>query len=208
MSNNSVLYSLNGRSFSNYEVYVSRSTNLVGILEPKSAITYDWPEFDGLHVDTEAKQRFKPRYITLECFIRGENWQEMIDDFNDLFSEFDKSGTQRLVVDPMGYRTLVYDVLLNGQAELVKQFNKGVMFGTFTLNLLEPQPIKTVIEYTGISFTIKYNSDTQTSVNIDGSNRVFKGNVNETFTLSAGKHYIVVVGDFETLTSNGVKIWS
>lgn len=180
-----VKYSLNGKSFKDFGVYVSESINLVGLLERKTVTQYDWAEYHGISPDL-TKPKFKERVLELKCFIRGNNWEDLYANFRDLvISDFSKPGTQRLHIEPMGFKTLAFQVFMKDEVQIEKQFSQGEMFGTFTLKMVEPNPIKKVLKTSLDSFRLKYLSSSETEIFPgDGTKLIGRGNVNFLFEYS------------------------
>lgn len=177
----SVQYSLNNKSFKDFEVYVSESKGLVGQLERKDVVQYDWSEYHGISPNLR-NPKFKERVIELECFIRGENWEQLFTRFRSfIISEFSKSGTQRLHVTPFNFKTFAFEVFCKDEIKPEKRFKEGEMFATFTLKLIEPNPIKTILKTNLDSFKLSYESTTETEIFFgDGTKQTARGNVNFT----------------------------
>lgn len=181
-----VKYSLNGKSFKDFGVYVSESLGLVGLLESKNITQYDWAEYHGIAPDLR-KPIFKERTIELKCFIRGENWQELFDTFMVfVIGEFSKPGTQRIHIEPFGFKTLPYEVYMKDEVKPEKQFTDGEMFATFSLKFIEPNPIKRVLKTTLDTFKLSYEIDSETEIFFgDGTKQTGRGNVSLTKDYSA-----------------------
>lgn len=179
-----VNYSVNGKYFISYSAFVKQSHGLLGLPEQKERYSYNWAEKDGIEYDLNEPVRFNERRISLEMFFVGDTWDELSENFTLLMDEFKKSGRQRLIVEPFGYNPLVYDVILGSEVYLEKRFKEGRMFGVCTLNVIEPNPIKRVFMLVGGTLNLKYNSDGQTRVKIDGEEYVYFGNVDEGYSIS------------------------
>ena len=159
-----VRYSINGNYFKSFGVYVSESKGLGDTLKRKKSNTYDWSEYNGTSIDL-SKPRYESREIELECFIEGSNWQTLFDKFNTLIrDEFSKGGTQRLLIEPLGFKAMPYEVYLEDNVQVKKRFKDGQMFGSFNLKLIEPNPIKKVLYFTGSSLDLSYNSTSETEI--------------------------------------------
>ena len=159
-----VLYSLNGYYFKDFGVIVSGSKGLGDTLKRKKTNTYDWAEYHGVSMDL-SKPKFEPREIELDCFIIGDDWQVLFNNFNKLIrDEFAKSGTQRLLIQPMGFKALPYEVVMTDDVNLDKKLKDGQMVATFTLKLTEPNPIKKVLYFTGTTLDLDYDCPTQTEI--------------------------------------------
>lgn len=176
-----VIYSINGKNFKEFEVYVSDSTGLVGLLPRKDIKQYDWAEYHGISPDL-SKPKFKEREIELKCFVRGENWELLFSNFREfIVDQFSKSHTQRLHVEPLNYKTLAYEVYLKDEVKIDKTFHDGEMVATFTLKFIEANPIKKVLKTSLDTFKLAFNIDSQTEIFFgDGTKQVGRGNVNLT----------------------------
>lgn len=176
-----VKYSLNGKSFKDFGVYVSESVGLVGLLERKDVSAYDWGEYHGQSVNLR-NPKFREREIELKCFIRGNDWESLFAHFrNFIIKEFGKPGTQRLHIEPMGFKTLPYEVYMKSEVVPEKTFRDGEMFATFSLKVIEPNPIKIVLKTLLDQFKLSYESTTETELFFgDGTKQTARGNVNFT----------------------------
>lgn len=176
-----VKYSLNGKSFKDFGVYVSESIGLVGLLETKNITQYEWAEYHGIAPDLR-KPKFKERTIELRCFIRGNNWEELFNNFMMfVIREFSKPGTQRLHVEPFGFKTLPYEVFMKDEVKPEKQFSADEMFATFSLKFIEPNPIKRVLKTTLDTFKLSYEINSETEIFFgDGTKQTGRGNVSLT----------------------------
>ncbi len=173
-----VRYSINGKYFKDYGIYVSSSLGLLDALKRKPIKTYDWPEYHGESLDL-SNPKFEAREIVLNCFIKGDNYQEMFDNFrNVVLSEFQKSGTQRLLVEPFGYKALPFEVYLSDEVKIAKEFSESISIGVFSIKLIEPNPIKKVLYLTENTLNLSYNSSKETEIFfVNGEKTTAKGNV-------------------------------
>lgn len=173
-----VRYSINGKYFKDYGIYVSSSLGLLDALKRKPIKTYDWPEYHGESLDL-SNPKFEAREIVLNCFVKGDNYQEMFDNFrNVVLSEFQKSGTQRLLVEPFGYKALPYEVYMIDEVKIAKEFSESISIGVFSIKLIEPNPIKKVLYLTENTLNLSYNSSKETEIFfVNGEKTTAKGNV-------------------------------
>ena len=173
-----VRYSINGKYFKDYGVYVSSSLGLLDALKRKPIKTFNWPEYHGESLDLSSP-KYEAREIVLNCFVTGDNYEEMFINFrNIVMSEFQKSGTQRLMVEAFGLKALPYEVYLIDDVKLLKEFKNSKTVGTFQLKLIEPNPIKKVLYLVGDTLNLSYNSTSETEIFYgDGTKQVAKGNV-------------------------------
>lgn len=173
-----VRYSINGKYFKDFGIYVSSSLGLLDALKRKPIKTYDWQEYHGESLDL-SNLKFEAREIVLNCFIKGDNYQEMFDNFrNVVLSEFQKSGTQRLLVEPFGYKALPYEVYMIDDVKIIKEFSESTSIGVFSIKLIEPNPIKKVLYLTENTLNLSYNSSKETEIFfVNGEKTTAKGNV-------------------------------
>ena len=158
-----VRYSINGKYFKDRKVYVSDSEGLFDALKRKKINTYDWAEYHGQSVDL-SNPKYEAREITLKCFVVGDNWVDMKENHDAIVSEFQKPGTQRLLIEPFGMKPLPYEVYMEDSSPLEKTFKDGKMVGVFTLKLIEPNPIKKVLYTTSETLNLSYNSSKETEI--------------------------------------------
>lgn len=158
-----VRYSVNGKYFKDYGVYISSSDGLFDALKRKKVNTYDWAEYHGSSPDLSSP-KFEQREISLKGFVSGTNWLDMKSKFDAIISEFQKAGTQRLLVEPFGLKPLPYEVCMIDDVNLNKTFKDGKMVGIFTLKLIEPNPLKIVLYTTESTLNLSYNSPQETEI--------------------------------------------
>ncbi|MDY3529133.1 galactose-binding protein [Riemerella anatipestifer] len=170
-----VLYTLNGKYFKDFGVFISESKGLLDKPKLKSRRSYDWAEYHGKAVDLD-KPKYDEREIELKGWVEGETWSQMKTNFDTLLSEFDKEGLQRLVIEYLG-NALVFDVYLSDGVELEKSFKEGKMVGLFTLKMKDPNPIKRVFKLIGNDLQLSFNAQSWVDINIDGINETRKGNI-------------------------------
>ena len=206
-----VKYSVNGVNFKQNNVIISDSEGIIGALDRKKITSYDWAEYHGSSPDLSAP-RYEARKITLKGFVTGTNWEVMKSNYDQILSEFQKPGTQRLLIEPFGLKALPYEVYLEDGGTLEKKFKEGQMIGFFTLKLIEPNPIKKVLSFTGTALNLSYNSPTETEIFYgNGTKDTVPGNAAMTGKpLPAGLKYIIIAGNIEgitNLTTNAVVLW-
>ena len=202
-----VIYSLNGRKFKDYKIFISESKGLLDKPKPKSRASYDWAEHHGKAIDT-SPTKYEEREITLSGWIEGENWQEIKRNFDSLLSEFNKEGLARLIVD-FGSK-LVFDVYLSDGVELDKHFSQGQTFGKFTLKMKDPNPIKKTLTIHGGRLDIKFTALSWVEININGKNQTLKGKIDLHEDLPQGENFITIAGnmqDIKNLETNATILW-
>lgn len=205
-----VRYSINGKYFKDYGVYISSSDGLFDALKRKKVNTYDWAEYHGTSIDLSSP-KFEQREISLKGFVSGANWLDMKSKFDAIISEFQKAGTQRLLIEPFGLKPLPYEVCMIDDVNLTKIFKDGKMVGVFSLKLIEPNPLKIVLKTTGTTLNLSYSCPTETEI--------FYGNgVKDTVSSNAsfsGKilpinSIIIIAGNIESisnLSTNAQILW-
>lgn len=176
----SVLYSVNLKPFKDFNVFVSKSKGIGDGLKRKKMQTYSWAEYSGSSVDLK-NPKFEARDIELTCFVVGENWEEMQENFSAFMKEFEKPNTQRIHITPFGYKTIPFQVYNEESVILEKDFSKGKMVGVFTLKLTEPNPIKKVLKTSLDKFKLAFDSTSETEIFFgDGTMQTARGNVSVT----------------------------
>lgn len=195
-----VRYSINGKYFKDYGVYISSSDGLFDALKRKKVNTYDWAEYHGSSLDLSSP-KFEAREITLKGFVVGDNWVSMKFRFDTIISELQKAGTQRLLIEPFGMKPLPYEVYMEDSSPLEKTFSDGKMVGIFTLKLIEPNPIKKVLRVNGNMLRLSYNSDTETEISYgNGEKDIAYSNASLSKVLPSGS-IVVIAGNIENISN-------
>lgn len=213
-SDGDIHYSLDGVDFKSLQVEVVSSSGLFCKPQDKEPLTVDWFNEHGQQCNISAK-RYGEREITLECYI----WATSYASFNTLVNAFIKlisaSGTHRLRVY-YGGNPLVYEVYHPSQMDINTEWNGDRMVGTFTLKLVEPEPVKRVIKASGTA---------RITIASDNIAHIYWGDGSHTFDVSGGgtsqtvSHTYSTSGNFEiiitcetsgitTFSHNGTLIWS
>ncbi|QDZ63218.1 hypothetical protein EVD20_12045 [Elizabethkingia bruuniana] len=170
-------WSINGKNFESFGIKVSSSRGLGDDLKQKERQSYNWPGRNGRQYNLNSKPKYEERIIELDCFIVGNDWDLMVNQFNLFTSEFSKIGTQRLIVEVFSFRQRVYDIILSDKTVLNEVKQEGQNFGTFTIKLLEPEPIKKVLYSESTNLQLSFNTPSSVIINIDGKSQQAKGDV-------------------------------
>lgn len=167
-------YLLDGVNFKEYGVFVSGSDGVMNRPKMKAPATLNWDNYHGESVDLSHKF-YESREITLSCFVKAESKMDFIKKITTFEQQFDKKGTNRLVIDVHPVKPLIYEVYCKDAIEISKEWSDELMVGTFKLKLIEPEPVKRVLKHIRINDATKACTITLTSskyVNIywgDGS---------------------------------------
>lgn len=217
-----VEYYIDGNNFKDYGVYVSASSGLVGRLAQKDALQVDWDNYHGV-VRNKKRKRFKERTISLECFIEASGRAAFVEWKDRFLALFDGDGTHRLRVEYDGRaKPLVYEVDIIDEMDITKtwpRYSEDLMVGTFTLQLVEDEPVKRVLRHvaaeagTKASFTVStykllnvYWGDGTHTFNVKGDNVT----VEHTYE-KGGEFDIVITGvieDIEKFDTNEIVVWN
>lgn len=213
-----VRYLLDGVDFKTYGIGVS-SSSTIGKLKMKEPFKVEWDNYHGDAVDLR-KKYYKARDITLDCYIKADSVTDFLSKFNAFSAVFDKAYTNRLTLLLEGNEPIPFEVYLRDGIDLKKTWNAGLMVGTFTLVLNEPEPVKRVLKYTRTSDADKTVSITVTSTKMlniywgDGEHTFDVSGTAQTIThnfTANGTFYIVVTGcidEITSLTTTGTVIWA
>ena len=212
-------YSIDGKDFKDWDIYVSSSDGLLDRPKLKKPLTMDWAEYHGEIVDL-AHKRVEPRVITLKCWMKAAGKVDFANKINDFLDVFSKEGTQRLMVDIHPVKPLVYEVYNADGVSIEKRWHDDLMIGTFTLKLREPDPVKKVLRHQKVNEATKEVSITLTSAKAvviywgDGTytNDIYGENINVKHNYADnGIYYVIVAGVIEDITSfttNAIVVWN
>ncbi len=228
-------YMLDGVDFKQYGVHVSASKGLLDGLKMKEPHKVEFDGYHGTAVDL-SRPRFEQREITLDCFITSTGskleFVRKVKAFLDLFTarhtaadsatmnaDLCPAGLHRLTVDIHPVKALVYEVYMSDATDVEKTWNDTRMTGTFTLKLVEPEPVKKVLKHlhtnasnasTQLTITTNklvniYWGDGTTTQDVCGTNEV----VSHTYA-KKGEYFIVITGvieDIEAFNTDDIVIW-
>ncbi|WP_145953276.1 hypothetical protein [Chryseobacterium indologenes] len=173
-------WSINGRDFADFGINVSDSKGVLDGLKPRERNSYTWAEYHGKQFDL-SKPFYEAREMELQCWLRASDSNRITENFNSFLSLFDTKSTKRFTIEPFGNKEYAYEVLLNGPAELTKEFRDGIMYGSFTLKMIEPNPIKKILKTDLDTFKLSYEIDSETEIFFgDGTKQTGRGNVSLT----------------------------
>lgn len=170
-------WTINGKNFDSFGIGVSASRGFGDLLKQKDRPSYNWPGQNGKQYNLDIKPKYEERTIELDCFVIGNDWNMMEDQFRSFSSEFDKKGTQRLIVEIFSYKPRVYDVILSDKTILNEVKKEGKSAGTFTLKLVEPSPVKRILYTESTTLQLSFNTPSSVIINIDGKSQQAKGDV-------------------------------
>jgi len=88
---------------------------------------------------------YQSRRIELDCFMKADDWDDMIDQFAGFKELMTTTGLKMLTVE-WDSVIMFYLVYLTDTVSIKKRFRNGQMVGQFTLSFLEPEPVKKVIK--------------------------------------------------------------
>lgn len=144
---NGVLYWIDGVPFLDHGVYVSASKGVVDGLKLKESVKVDWNNEHGTIVDL-VRPRHQNREIELDCFMKADSNIEFAMKVDAFIQQFVTAGLHRLKIEIDSYKPLVYEVYCPDGTVVKKQWRPEALVGTFTLKLVDPQPVKRVLRYT------------------------------------------------------------
>lgn len=200
-------YKLDGVDFLSFNVWVSKSNGLVDALKMKEPQGRSWDGDHGSFVDLYSP-RYESREIELECFIKASNKIDFYNKVTAFIKALQKPQLRRLDVI-ISNKPLIYMVYLAESVSIRKEWRSSDMIGTFSIKLIEPQPVKRLLKFTAVTgaMTVSMTLTTQNPVNIywgDGSQLldVYGDAITKTRVYaSAGTYYILIAGVIEEISS-------
>lgn len=149
-----IAYLVDGINFKTFNVFVSGSDGILNRPKLKTPTSISWDDYHGESVDLMHKF-YEPREITLSCFKKAASKIGFITELAAFERQFDKQGTQRLVIDVHPVKPLIYEVYCKDAIEITKEWNDQLMVGTFKLKLVEPEPVKRVLKHIRVGESTK-----------------------------------------------------
>ena len=211
-SEDSVSYYIDGWNFVRFGIYVQASNGITTIPQIKDPLTYNWGTANGLDYHQDGV-RYKERNIQLKCIMEADTFYDLINKAISFFSILCANRTLRLEIYA-GAFVLPYEVICKDEVRLIPDFShQNKCVGTFTLKLVEPEPVKRVLYGDGnCNITIQskhpvniYWGDGTHTFGVSGKNEI------QTVTHNVPSKYVIITGepnDFTSFTSNFRTIWS
>lgn len=213
-----IAYLVDGIDFKTFNVFVSGSDGILNRPKLKTPASVSWDNYHGEAVDLMHKF-YEPREITLSCFKKAASKIDFITELAAFERQFDKQGTQRLVIDVHPVKPLIYEVYCKDAIEITKEWNDQLMVGTFKLKLIEPEPVKRVLKHIRVGESTKTCTITITTrkyVNIywgDGTVDYDVSGTDKVIThdyVANGDYFPVVTGCIDEITkfeTNAIVVW-
>lgn len=206
-------YKIDGIDFLSYGVYVSASDGLQDAPSLKEPQTVNWPGSHGTVVDLAAP-RYNNREIELDCFIRASGKLDFFTKVRAFLQAFQKPELRKLELW-IANKPLVYMVYMADGVSIHKQWHADDMFGTFTIKLIDPLPIKRLLKRTGSVSVLNFASENPIDIYWgDGTKDLgkFGALVSITHTYPTnGTYYILVAGvieEIEDFQTDAAFVWS
>jgi hypothetical protein len=211
-------YLIDGINFKEWNINVSESNGLLDLPKMKKPFSIDWPDYHGQVIDLTRK-RIEAREIELKCWMPATSKMNFVTKLNSFLDILRKDGTQRLTIDIHPTKPLLYEVYCENGVSISKRWNDNLMIGTFTLKLVEPDPVKRVVRHQRISeatktLTITLTSDKTVTIYWgDGTKEEIYGtNISRSHQYAKdGIYYAVICGVIEDITdfsTNGILVWN
>ena len=211
-------YLLDGVDFKEYGVYVSGSEGIMNRPKLKTPTSVSWDNYHGESVDLSHKF-YESREITLSCFVKASSKMDFIKKVTTFEQLFDKTGTNRLVIDVHPVKPLIYEVYCKDEIEMSKTWNDNLMVGTFKLKLVEPEPVKKVLKHIRVgeatkTCTIKmtttkyvniYWGDGNVDYDVYGASKTVKHDYD-----ANGDYFPVITGcidEIKAFDTNAIVVW-
>ena len=209
-------WKLDDVDFKSYNVFVSASTGIVDGLKMKEPQIKDWQGDHGVFVDL-VSPRYEQREIQLECFIRATGKLDFLTKTMAFEKAIQKPNLRKLTLT-ISNKPLIYMVYKADNLEVKKKWSELDMFGTFSLKLIEPQPIKRLLVFTAnVNDIVSITMTTSNPISIywgDGTQLldVYGTTTTKTHQYSiAGTYYILLAGVIEEIssfTTTASVVWS
>ena len=211
-------YLIDGINFKEWDITVSESNGILDLPKLKTPFSINWPDYHGQVIDLSRK-RIEAREIELKCWMSATGKMNFVTKLNSFLDLFRKDGTQRLSIEIHPTKPLLYEVYCENGVSISKRWDNDLMIGTFTLKLIEPDPVKRVVRHQRISdgtktLTITLTSDKALTVYWgDGSKEeVYGTNISRSHQyIKDGIYYAIVAGVIEEITNfstNGIVVWN
>ncbi|MDR2652267.1 MAG: LamG domain-containing protein [Prevotellaceae bacterium] len=214
-----VIYLIDGIDFKDFGVFVSDSEGILNRPKLKQQESQSWDNYHGATVDLEHKF-YESREITLSCFIKANDRHDFANKIIAFEDAFKKQGTQRLTINALPTKPLIYEVYCKDEITVSKKWNSALMVGTFKLKLVEPEPVKRLLKHI---YSSDYQNRSLVLITSQKLLNIYWGDGSADFDLSGnekiishkykkkGEYYPLITGDIDDITlfaTNDIVIWN
>lgn len=197
-----------------FGIRVEKFTGVFELPNRKDPLTVDWKDEHG-KVQDLLKPVFDVRNIQMKCWYKTNNQGDAIDKLRQISELLRSPGELRLLVKA-GSSVFPFEVHHPGKLDYDNNWaDRGPYFIQFTLNLVENQPIKRVLQVNGSSVTIGFKSPNMMTIYWgDGTktDNVYGDPVSISHTYpGAGPYYVTIAGVIENITDfthNAILLYS
>lgn len=148
------MYIMDGQDlWTAYGVFVEQGSNsFLKFPERKESISNNWPDQQGLDIDT-ATPFFRERNIVLNCGIIADSENDFWTKYHGFLNHLMQPGLRVLSVIELGraYRVIYQKCSDFSRFTRIKTVNK--IAAKFVLELLEPQPLSILTDSAGVPLT-------------------------------------------------------
>jgi hypothetical protein len=195
---NEIVYRIDGINLACLGLNTSASDGVIDKLSIKGITKVSHPGEHGEDVDL-SEYRYNVRKLSFKCWMAAEDNADLIHKQQKVAEIIGKNRLLRLEIVPDRFTPLVFDVYCPDGIVFNKEWNEeGEAFAEFTLNFIEPQPIKKVfVTRAPKEPVIEINSETPIQISWgDGmvEKYCFSGTYAHPYTDNIPKHYIIVSG--------------
>lgn len=140
-----ITYTFNNKEFvANYGVRVQSATGLLDIPDRKDIQKYEFPDSNGYSPELSTVV-YEERRITLKCYIKAATPQLLVENYYkicyDLKSQTAVKNLVVVITPSTGTaKTLTFACYTEKISKIEKKIKDGINIGTFTIDLIEPEP--------------------------------------------------------------------
>lgn len=205
-----IRYYFDDTDFSTLNVTIKASKGVVDMPKRKEVLRTSWAYMNG-HIPDLDTNYLEERTLQLEGFITAKSRLEFTEKLNALYRLVNGIGYHRLTIEIEGVdKPLIYIVYCAKELAVDKKWRQSNQVGTFTLTLIEPYPVKRILQFSAnennsVSLTINC-TDTE-DYDIFWGDKIhtityYEKSTTVTHTYSKnGNYFIVICGDIDKITS-------
>jgi hypothetical protein len=196
---NEITYKIDGVDLADLGINIESSAGVIDKLSMKGVVKTSHPSEHGEDVDL-SEHRYNSRKVALGCWMLAEDNADMIRKQDQIAHLIGKSRLIRLEIFPERFSPLVFDVYCESGIAFNKEWDEDgeQLVAEFTLNLIEPQPVKKVfVTYSATIPVVEIASDHPIQISWgDGvvEKYCFNGVWGHPYTDDLQKHYVIISG--------------
>lgn len=207
-----IIYTVAGVDLANYGIVVKSADGLMDLPKPRGRTVQEWTDTHGQMISTR-RPLYSSREIKLSCAMPCEGLGDFAQKATAV-KELFMGGDLITLTAAIGGTLLPFLVYVDDEISFARKWAGGKLIASFTVKLIEPEPLKRV--YMATAASVELTISTPTPVNVywgDGKTQydASSGAISHAYIDGKTSHIVIITGNINNLTStltNSSLLWN